>query len=87
MKRKDDDEGDDDKQETEQEKLEREASELSGQLKKVERAEAQAREKDQKDRTKTLQPTDYEWKVPETSKSRDVGRDEETKVDEDGRHS
>ena len=35
----------------------------------------------------TLQPTDYELKVPETSKSRDVGRDEETKVDEDGRHS
>ena len=35
----------------------------------------------------TLQPMDYEWKIPETSKSRDVGRDEETKVDEDGRHS
>ena len=35
----------------------------------------------------SLQPTDYEWKVPETSKGRDVGRDEETKVDEDGRHS
>ena len=35
----------------------------------------------------TLQPTDYEWKIPETSKSRDVGPDEETKVDEDGRHS
>ena len=34
-----------------------------------------------------LQPMDYEWKIPETSKSRDVGRDEETKVDEDGRHS
>ena len=35
----------------------------------------------------TLQPMDYEWKVPETSKSHDVGRDEEMKVDEDGRHS
>ena len=51
-KRKDDDEADDDKQETEQEKLERETSELSSQLKKAEQAEAQAREKDQKDRAK-----------------------------------
>ena len=51
-KRKDDDEADDDKQETEQEKLEWEAGELSSQLKKVERAEAQAREKDQKDKAK-----------------------------------
>ena len=37
---------------TEQEKLEREAGELSSQLKKAERAEAQAREKDQKDKAK-----------------------------------
>ena len=51
-KRKDDDKADDDKQETEQEKLEQEAGELSSQLKKVERAEAQAREKDQKDKAK-----------------------------------
>ena len=50
-KRKDDDD-DDDKQETEQEKLEREAGELSSQLKKAERAEAQAQEKDQKDKAK-----------------------------------
>ena len=36
----------------------------------------------------TLQPTDHEWTILETSKSRDVSRDEETKkVDEDGRHS
>ena len=36
----------------------------------------------------TLQPTDYEWKVPEATKSCDVSRAEETeKVDEDGRHS
>ena len=34
----------------------------------------------------TLQPKDYEWKVPEETESSDVGRDEETKVDEDGRH-
>ena len=34
-----------------------------------------------------LQPMDYEWKVLETSKNLDVGRDEETKVDEYGRHS
>ena len=39
-------------EETEQEKLEREAGELRSQLKKVEWAEAQAREKDQKDRAK-----------------------------------
>ena len=41
-KRKDDDEADDDRQETEQEKLEWEAGELSSQLKKAEQAEAQA---------------------------------------------
>ena len=35
----------------------------------------------------TLQPMDYKWGILETSKSRDVGRDEETKGDEDGRHS
>ena len=51
-KRKDDNEADDDRQEMEQEKLEWEAGELSSQLKKAERAEAQAREKDQKDRAK-----------------------------------
>ena len=33
----------------------------------------------------TLQPKDYEWEVPEETKSRDVGRDKETKkVNEDG---
>ena len=37
---------DNDKDQTEQERLEHEASELSSQLKKVEKAEAQAREKD-----------------------------------------
>ena len=47
-----DDDDDDDDEETEQEKLEREAGELTSQLKKAERAEAQAREKDQKDRAK-----------------------------------
>ena len=52
-KKKDDDEADnDEKQETEQEKLEREAGELTSQLKKAERAEAQAQEKDQKDKAK-----------------------------------
>ena len=40
-----DDDGD--KEETEQERLEREANELTSQLKKAERAETQAREKDQ----------------------------------------
>ena len=53
VKRKDDDEADDDeKQETEQEKLEREAGELTSQLKKGEQAEAQAHEKEQKDKAK-----------------------------------
>ena len=34
----------------------------------------------------TLQPTDHEWTILETSKSRDVSRDEKTeKVNEDGR--
>ena len=47
-----DDDDDDDDEETEQEKLEREAGELTSQLKKAERAEAQAQEKDQKDRAK-----------------------------------
>ena len=50
---KDDDEDDDnDDEKTEQEKLEREAGELTSQLKKAERAEAQTREKDQKDKAK-----------------------------------
>ena len=39
-------------EETEQEKLEREAGELTSQLKKAERAEAQAQEKEQKDKAK-----------------------------------
>ena len=38
---------DDEEDETEQERLEREANELSSQWKKVERAEAQARDKEQ----------------------------------------
>ena len=40
------------KEETEQEKLEREAGELTSQLKRAERAEAQAQEKEQKDKAK-----------------------------------
>ena len=51
-KKKDDDKADDDREETAQEKLEREASELTSQLRKAERAEAQAQEKDQKDKAK-----------------------------------
>ena len=45
-------EADDDKQEMEQERLEREAGELTSQLKKAERVEAQALEIEQKDRAK-----------------------------------
>ena len=51
-KRKGDDEADDVKQETEQEQLEWEAGELISQLKKAERAEAQAQEKEQKNKAK-----------------------------------
>ena len=43
---------DEGQEETEQERLEREADELTSQLKKAERAEAQAREKEQKDKAK-----------------------------------
>ena len=46
----DDDDDNDDEEETEQERLEREANELSSQLKKVERAEAQARDKEERDK-------------------------------------
>ena len=48
----DDDDDDNDDEETEQERLEREANELTSQLKKAERVEAQAQEKEQKDRAK-----------------------------------
>ena len=44
--------GDGDKGETEQERLEREANELTSQLKKAERVEAQARKKEQRDKAK-----------------------------------
>ena len=43
---------DEGQEETEQERLEREADKLTSQLKKAERAEAQAREKEQKDKAK-----------------------------------
>ena len=46
------DEGEGEIEEMAQEQLEREASELTSQLKKVEQAEAQAQEKEQKDKTK-----------------------------------
>ena len=46
------DDDDDDEEETEQERLEHEANELSSQLKKAERAEAQARDKEEWDKAK-----------------------------------
>ena len=46
------DDNDDDEDETEQEKLEHEANELSSQLKKAERAEAQACDKEERDKAK-----------------------------------
>ena len=46
-----DDDGDQE-EETEQERLEQEANELSSQLKKAERAEAQARDKEERDKVK-----------------------------------
>ena len=52
MAKDNDDDDDDDDEETEQERLERETKELTSQLKKAKRVEAQAREKEQKDRAK-----------------------------------
>ena len=52
MAKDDDDDDDDDEEKTEQERLEQEANELTSQLKKAERVETQAREKEQKDRAK-----------------------------------
>ena len=46
------DDDDNDKDETEQERLEHEVNKLSSQLKKAERAEAQARDKDERDKAK-----------------------------------
>ena len=46
------DDNDDDEDETEQERLEHEANELSSQLKKAERAEAQAHDKEEWDKAK-----------------------------------
>ena len=74
-------------EETAQEQLEREADELTSQLKKAERAEAQALEKDQKDKAKRYSQRITSGKFPEEAKSSDAGRDEKTEVNEDGRYS
>ena len=50
------------KEETEQEKLEREAGELTSQLKRAERAEAQAQEKEQKDKAIQYSQRITSWK-------------------------
>ena len=72
------DEGEGEIEETAQEQLEREAGELTSQLKKAERAEAQAQEKEQKDKAKRYSQRMHEREVSEETKSRDVGRDKET---------
>ena len=78
---------DGDKEETEQERLEQEANELTSQLKKAERAEAQAWEKEQSGQSQTIQPTDNRWTFSKATESHDTsGTQKEEKVDEDGGH-
>ena len=78
---------DGDKEEMEQERLERKANELTSQLKKAERVEAQAREKDQQDKAKMIQPTYNRWTLFEATESCNVsGSQKEKEVDEDGRY-
>ena len=78
---------DGDKEETEQERLEREANELTSQLKKAERAEAQAREKEQWDKAKRYSQQITGGHFSKATKSRDTsGTQKEEKVDEDGGH-
>ena len=71
-----------------QEKLEREASELTSQLKKAETSRGSGTRKGPKRQGQTLQPKDHKWEVFEETKSHDIGRIKEMKeVNEDGQHS
>ena len=74
-------------EETAQEQLEREADELTSQLKKAERAEAQALEKDQKDKAKCYSQRITSEKFLKKPKAVTLVETKKTKVNEDGRYS
>ena len=74
-------------EETAQEQLEREADELTSQLKKVERAEAQALEKDQKDKAKRYSQRITSGKFLKKPKAVTLVETKKTKINEDGRYS
>ena len=81
------DDDDDDENETEQERLEHEASELSSQLKKVERVEAQARDKDERDKAKRYGKHIAEGRYLKQPKAGNTGGNEKEKeVDENGKY-
>ena len=81
------DEGEGEVEETAQEQLEREAEELTSRLKKAERAEAQALEKDQKDKAKRYSQRITSRKFLKKPKAVTLVETKKTKIDEDGRHS
>ena len=81
------DEGEGEIEETAQEKLEWEAGELTSQLKKAERAEAQALEKDQKDKAKRYSKRITSGKFLKRPKAVTLVETKKTEIDEDGRHS
>ena len=75
------------KEETEQEKLEREASELTSQLKRAERAEAQAQEKEQKDKAKRYSQRITSGKFLKKPRAVTLVETKKTEINEDGRYS
>ena len=81
------DEGKGEIEETAQEQLEREAGELTSQLKKAERAEAQAQEKEQKDKAKHYSQRITSGKFLKKPKAVTLVETEKKEVNENGRHS
>ena len=78
---------DEKEEETEQEKLECEANELLSQLKKAERAEAQARDKEQRDKAKRYSKRITEGRYLKQPRAVNAcGNQEDEKVNEDGRY-
>ena len=60
---------------------------MTSQLKKAERVEAQAWEKELKDKAKWYRPANNKWTVSKATKSCNAsGSQKEEKVDEDGGH-
>ena len=74
-------------EETAHEQLEREADELTSQLKKAERAEAQALEKDQKDKAKCYSQRITSGKFLKKPRAVTLVETKKTKINEDGRYS